>query len=238
MTDPASRRPTLVVAALFALAVAAVAVLIAASHVQPTGHSRPIDHRPGGELVPSFVLTQPPQPTASPTRRRPPHVNPIFAIVLVAGLLAVLAGILLIVWVMTIALRRRRLSLRLPTRHPPPVDAAPKSVVDLDRAVDRALDELGAVGPVDDAIIRCWMQLETAAGAAGLGPDASDTPEEAVGRMLVAGGVRAEPLRRLADLYREARFSRHRMTEADADAAREALTGILDDLRQGSDLGD
>ena len=56
--------------------------------------------------------------------------------------------------------------------------------------------------------------------------------------MLGAGGVRAEPLRRLADLYREARFSRHRMTEADADAAREALTGILDDLRQGSDVGD
>ncbi len=238
MTGPAGRRPRLVVAALFALAVAAVAVLIAASHVQPTGHSRPIDHRPGDERIPSFVLTQPPQPSASPTDHRRPHVNPIFAIVLVAGLLAVLAGILLIVWVMTVALRRRRLSLHLPTRRPPPVDAAPHAVVDLDRAVDRALVELGTGGPVDDAIIRCWMQLETAAGAAGVGPDASDTPEEAVGRMLGAGGVRAEPLRRLADLYREARFSRHRMTETDVDAARAALTGILDDLRQGSGVGD
>ena len=66
----------------------------------------------------------------------------------------------------------------------------------------------------------------------------ADTPEEAVGRMLGAGGVRAEPLRRLADLYREARFSRHRMTETDVDAARAALTGILDDLRQGSGVGD
>ena len=228
-----NRRPGLVVAALFALAVAAVAILVAAAHVQPGGHTAPVTHAGRGQGVPTFVLTQPPQPSAGPTDRREPQANPFFAIVLVAGLLAVVAAILILIWVVAGSLRRRRLSLTLRARSRAP-EAVPDAVVDLDRAVDRALEELGTGGPVDDAIIRCWLQLETAADAAGVARAVSDTPEEAVGRMLAAGGVHAEPLRRLADLYREARFSRHRMSQTDAEAARAALTSILDDLRQGT----
>ena len=231
-------RPKLVVAALFALAVAAVAILIAAAHVQPTGHTRPPAPGAGARAIPTYVLTEPVQPSASPTDRRNLQANPILAIVLAAGLLAVAAGILIILWALVSTVRRRRLSLILPARPPASAEPAGGSVVDLDHAVDRALDELAAGGPVDSAIIRCWLQLEAAADAAGVGRQASDTPEEAVGRLLGAGGVRAEPLRRLADLYREARFSRHRMTEADATAAHNALTDILDDLRQDSGVAD
>jgi hypothetical protein len=233
-----SGRPQLVVAALFALAVAAVAILIAAAHVQPVGHGSPAGHGNGAGGGPTFVVTQPPQPSASPADPRHAQANPLLAVVLVAGLLAVLAGILIVIWAVISTLRHRRLSVNLRARRPAPVEPAPHAVVDLDGAVDRALGELGAGGPVDDAIIRCWLQLAAAADAAGVRSDVSDTPEEAVGRMLAAGGVPAEPLRRLADLYREARFSRHRMTEADVVAARAALTSIVDDLRQGSAVAD
>lgn len=231
-------RPKLVVAAMFALAVAGVAILVAASHVQPTGHTRPGMREAGPRAVPTFALTQPPKLSPSPTQRRKPHASAIFAIVLAAGLLAVAAGILIVVWAVLSTLRRRRLSIRLRARQPAPDEPLRGTVVDLDHAVDRALDELGAGGPVGGSIIRCWLRLEAAADAAGVGHDVADTPEEAVGRMLAAGGVRAEPLRRLADLYREARFSRHRMTDADVDAARAALTAILDNLRQGSSVAE
>jgi hypothetical protein len=224
------QRPRLVVAALAALAVAAVAVLVAAAHVTPLGHGNPAANPGGGQ--PTVVITRPPPPTASaaPHHQRKADVTPLALVFLFAGLLATAAGLVIIFWLVRATLRRRSLPRRLRFAVPdlePPAELVAEQV---GSAVERALSELRAGGPVDDAIIRCWLQLEAVTDEAGMARDPSDTPEEAIERLFAAGRVRGESLRTLADLYREARFSRHPMTRADADAARDALTGIVAEL--------
>lgn len=226
------RRPALVVAALAALALAAVVVVIAAAHVTPAGHGHPASSAGQSRIT---VPTQPP-PSASVApahHQRKPSVTPLAVVFLVAGLLAALAGLLIIIWLIRTTLRRRSLP-RMPRLSAPDLDQPAQLVAhQVGSAVDRALAELGAGGPVDDAIIRCWLQLEAATDEAGVPRDASDTPEEAIARVFAAGRVQPGPLRTLADLYREARFSRHRMTDDDAAAARAALTSIVHDLHRG-----
>jgi hypothetical protein len=229
------QRTRLVVGALAALAIAAVVVLIAAAHVTPVGQGQVATggtSQTGRNRLPTLA----PQPSPSQTQQnnRKPNVAPFVVVFLIGGLAAVLAGIMIIMYLLQTALRRRALP-RLRLKSGDFAEPGPTIALRVGSALDRALSELGAGGPVDDAIIRCWVQLEDAASQAGLPRIASDTPEEAVGRMLALGGVRADPLRALADLYREARFSRHPMTAADAEAARAALTSIVDDLRT-SDL--
>lgn len=125
--------------------------------------------------------------------------------------------------------RRRRRSL------PHPGDAGPAEMNDamLTRRVEAAVDEgldVIAQGPVADAIIACWLRLVDTVTSAGVALRRSDTPTETVVRVLARGGVRAASLERLADLYREARFSTHRMNEASREAARQALERIREDL--------
>ena len=78
--------------------------------------------------------------------------------------------------------------------------------------VDRALEELGAGGPVGDAIIALLAAPGDAAADAGVAPCRLGHAR-AGGR---AGAGRGRRARRaaapLADLYREARFSRHGMS--------------------------
>ena len=95
-------------------------------------------------------------------------------------------------------------------------------------AAAEGLDELAAEGPVADVIIACWQRLRAAAAEAGVPPVASDTPAEAIARVLRAGAVSdaaARPLATLAGLYREARFSEHEMSRGDVWVARQALAG-------------
>jgi hypothetical protein len=103
----------------------------------------------------------------------------------------------------------------------------------LAEAAAAGLDELDAEGPVADVIIACWQRLRAAAGDAGVPPVASDTPEQAIGRVLRAGAVSEaaeRPLAVLAGLYREARFSAHEMSRGDVWVARQALQAILAQL--------
>ena len=95
------------------------------------------------------------------------------------------------------------------------------------------LDALDEEVPVADAIIACWQRLREAAARAGMAAVASDTPEEAILRVLRAGRVSdaaAAPLATLAGLYREARFSQHPMTRGDVWVARDALQSIVAEL--------
>jgi hypothetical protein len=95
--------------------------------------------------------------------------------------------------------------------------------------VDAGLDALER-GPTSDAIIACWLRVEVAAGEVGLSPHPAETAAEFVDRVLGSHGVREDPLRRLAALYREARFSTHAMPDRERDAARECLEAIRSDL--------
>jgi hypothetical protein len=87
-------------------------------------------------------------------------------------------------------------------------------------------------GVPGDAIVACWHRFETQADAAGMSRHVWETSSEFTLRILELAAAEAGAVARLAGLYREARFSEHEMTEADRDAATEALDRIHRGLRQ------
>jgi hypothetical protein len=122
------------------------------------------------------------------------------------------------------SLRRRRRS-----------DPAPPEVEDevepakLAAAVEEGLRELDQGGP-SEGVVASWVQLERAAADAGTHRAAPDTPSELAGRLIDRHGVSSGPLLRLADLYREARFSRHEVPESARTEARAALEHLRAEL--------
>jgi hypothetical protein len=74
------------------------------------------------------------------------------------------------------------------------------------------------------------MELEDAVRASGLRPRDSETAAELTGRVLGSLDVDRSAIHDLAALYREARFSRHPMDEADREAAIAALHRLHADL--------
>jgi len=62
-------------------------------------------------------------------------------------------------------------------------------------------------------------------------PHAADSPTEVLDRAVSAGTIRSPGAWRLVELFDEARFSPHPMTEANRAQAANALKRILDELR-------
>jgi hypothetical protein len=83
------------------------------------------------------------------------------------------------------------------------------------------------------AIIRCFAAMEDAlAGRQEVSPLDSDTPVEVLERAWRRGLIRPEPARVLLRLFALARFSDHPVTEDARTAAADALSDMLDDLRE------
>jgi hypothetical protein len=116
-----------------------------------------------------------------------------------------------------------------PPRLPRPT-AVPRVEQELASVVDTALARLDG-GPVGDAIVACWLGLERAAAQVGTPRRAAETSAELTERVLAEHRVSPQTLRRLAALYREARFSRHRLGEEVRDEARELFERVRDELR-------
>ena len=88
-----------------------------------------------------------------------------------------------------------------------------------------------AGGSPRNAIVAAWIALETAAERAGIERRDTETPTEFTARALSRYRLDPDALQRLADLYREARFSRHRLTEHHLTQARDCLTVLTSELR-------
>lgn len=100
-------------------------------------------------------------------------------------------------------------------------------------AADRAYDDV-AQGDPDEAILRCWQRFERVAAEAGLPREDWETAAEFTTRALTAARIDPVAVTTLADLFREARFSDHRLDEAARQRARGALDVIRGSLtRQG-----
>lgn len=97
-----------------------------------------------------------------------------------------------------------------------------------DAASQRALLRTGTAR---NAIVACWLRLEDAVEAAGIEPDPALTSAELTAQVLGRFDVDPEAVERLAALYREARFSTHRLDGGQREAAIEALDAIHDGLR-------
>lgn len=83
-----------------------------------------------------------------------------------------------------------------------------------------------ASGTPRDAIVACWLRLETSVETAGVDHDPAVTSTELTADVLHRFPVDAAPVERLGALYREARFSRHELDEGHRRAAIAALADV------------
>ena len=149
--------------------------------------------------------------------------------------LVVLAVCLVVIVSFRLALRRRRLRGDRPVRAGPPPIAVEVPIED--ESLGEVLeDRLAAVGEGSprNAIVAAWVRLEEFAAAQGLRRQPADTPAEFVARALASYSLDAAALDRLADLYREARFSEHPITERHRDDARECLARLVGERTGGA----
>ncbi|PZU45380.1 MAG: hypothetical protein DI571_06435 [Arsenicicoccus sp.] len=83
-----------------------------------------------------------------------------------------------------------------------------------------------------NAVVACWVTLEEAARRSGLHDNPAETASELTRRVLGRWQVDETSIRELSEAYREARFSRHPVTEQQRDHAVAALDRIHQDLRR------
>jgi hypothetical protein len=138
------------------------------------------------------------------------------------GVLGVAA--LLVLGLLVLVARRLRWagSLRRQRSATAQVREGTSSSADLPQAVDRALQAV-EVADAREAVIQAWLLLGAAAAAAGTPARPAETAEEYGRRLAAVHGLPAPPLRRLAELYREARFSAHPVRPEQRDQARREL---------------
>ncbi|MBA2390744.1 MAG: DUF4129 domain-containing protein [Geodermatophilaceae bacterium] len=88
-------------------------------------------------------------------------------------------------------------------------------------------------GAARDAVVECWLLLLRVAGEAGSTARPSETAREYAERLSAEQLISPGPLARLAELYREARFSRHPVGPELRAEARRALGVLQTELRSG-----
>lgn len=145
---------------------------------------------------------------------------------LVCLLVVVGVAVLLVVLLVRGAVQRRASSESSLVVRPP----APDTARDVLAAVDQGLVELDDDGDPRRAVIACWVRLEKAAEAAGVPRRPGDTSTDLVVRLLADRAVNGAVLNDFAALYREARYSPHRVDTSMRDDARAALRLLRDEL--------
>lgn len=180
--------------------------------------------RPGGTGV------DPPRPGQRRPSTEAPDSGGEFSVELWSAVLVVM----LLALVAANVVARRRQARLAPAAEPEPDDAGlPAREPPLAVAVRRALSTVDEPG-VDPraAIIRCYAAMEQALAEAPVtAPRPADTPSEVLRRATEAGQLRGADGPRLVDLFAEARYSTHPITEADRATAAGTLRAILHQLR-------
>ena len=221
-------------ARLAAVAVVVLSALVLVSLAARSGRTETV--RP--VTTPAQTPTEP-LPSASTALRdeAPPAPDtsaemPEGLVLLLALLLFGLIAVSLLFWTTVLRAEPRPRRRGHAGPQPPPRDGTAADQVDpapLADAVQAGLRHLQDGSP-GEGIVACWVQLERAAADAGTHRTAPDTPSELAGRLIDRHDVTPGPLLRLADLYREARFSRHELPESAREAARAALEAVRAEL--------
>ncbi|MEU6971063.1 DUF4129 domain-containing protein [Kitasatospora aureofaciens] len=201
---------------LLPLAAAAVPVLLLFLHgraaSRPHGPSRP-------PLAPGAALPTPEAATPGP------EVSGVAlgAGVLFIALLVLAAAVALLLGVVVLLRLRLPRDRREPTVLPAAADASPETA--LAEAVAsgrRALEGTDARA----AVIACYAAMEGSLAASGLPRHAWESPTELLRRALSDARIDAAGARELTALFREARYSTHRMDDDQVRRARTALDAI------------
>ncbi|WP_123027950.1 DUF4129 domain-containing protein [Mycolicibacterium stellerae] len=175
---------------------------------------------PSGSPPPPAELPEPPQPSS--------------------GLFSLLAGSMVVLMMAVFvgaAIAGRRQRRRATT----PVSAASEyrsattmSTSDpLARAAELGLAEAGDLSREPrEAIIACYAAMERELeNSPEIVPRESDTPSEVLARAVEHHALRADSATGLVELFEEARFSPHVMTEEHRETAVRVLSLVLDELR-------
>ncbi len=131
----------------------------------------------------------------------------------------------------------RELMARRPRRDLPraqsvePLPEVPEELVG-ERAAARR--RLLLEGEPRNAIVACWLHLEESVAAAGLPRLPAETSTEWMVRVLAEWEVDRAALTELGARYREARFSRHLVTETQRQRAIELLDTLHADLHRAA----
>ncbi len=115
---------------------------------------------------------------------------------------------------------------------PPPVEEEELTFQDqIAASIDDALDDLAAEPDARRAVIAAYARMELTFAGHGFQRRASETPVEYLRRLLLGLTSRSEAVRRLTDLFEQAKFSRHEIDMTMKQDAIDALRAIRDDLR-------
>lgn len=171
-----------------------------------------------------------PGATGAETERpaEPAGPGPLFGYVLAAT-------IAMVVLSLAAALRNRTPGTATdlgPADDPAPVPTH-SGGADLARATELGLAEIGDRSrDPRDAIIACYVAMETELDKSpSTSPQASDTPSEVLGRAVARRALRPGSAAELVDLFEEARFSPHVMTERHRAEALRALRAVQQELQ-------
>ena len=229
----ARQASTLAVASVVAGALLVVVLAAWASSIGPSGVLR--GDGPSQAAAPTTTASsasasadagaEPPAPV--PSRGTPPWVR-LFA--LLVDLAVVVALVLLVARYAALpfvrstrrrrALRKRRTPERLAFDVLEPPAAVAREML-ADAATQRRL--LAEDGTPRNAVVACWHRFETQAAAAGMARGTWETSSEYTMRVLDLVDADQPAVTRLGELYREARFSEHELTE---EHRREALAAL------------
>lgn len=171
-----------------------------------------------------------PEPTEDGDEPWLPWVPPLDLLLLVPTAL-VFGVALLVVARLRLVRRRRQLSGGMGVRNSPVPD--PGRPPDEESGLSEALDEVARAigsGTPRNAIVAAWVRLEQAVEGDHFPHRPEETPSELVERALASYHLDDGSIRRLAALYREARFSRHPLTEQHRREAAACLEGLLASL--------
>ncbi len=170
-------------------------------------------------------------PTPSPAARKAPVPLPL-QIIAVAVLIWIVT--LIVYWLILLPAGRYRPRFRPGRRRLEARTVAPAAAVDragahLAAAAAAGLQALDE-GEPGNAVVASWLRLERAAADVGVRRRPAETSAELAARVLADQPVSPAAIDRLAELYREARYSDHVLDETARAEARAALDQIRREL--------
>jgi Domain of unknown function (DUF4129) len=222
---------------LIALA-AVIGWLVLVALLARTQGPGPIE-QPASDSPASSESTTPPAPDREATPPDPPAAPEAESNVIDYLIPPMLVLMTLIVVGTAIASRRQR---RVAPYYSTDEDvvgerATPAAADSLARAAEVGLAEIGDLSREPrEAIIACYAAMERElTRVPGAVPQDFDTPSEVLARAVDHHALRADSATELVELFEEARFSPHVMTEAHRDAAVRVLERVLAEIpRAGS----
>lgn len=170
----------------------------------------------------------PPQPGPAPDRGPDRTVLRYLTVSTVALIAMIIVG--------AVVDQRRRVALEAVASSQPFADGAPAvtaAAESLARAAESGLAEVEDPNQEPrQAIISCYAAMERELRRfPGAAPQDFDTPTEVLARAVEHRALRAQSAEELVNLFEEARFSPHVMTETHRGRAVDVLQLVLDDMR-------